>query len=476
MILITGKIVDSATKEGLPFINCKIYVNGVFDNKGFTSDDNGIINTTQNLQVGTYEFEFSFLGYNSKTITKQLSSTTTQVNFGTIELDEESELLDEVEIIIITVKGKVIDDKKNPLPGATIKSLLNDDSAVSQTTGDFTLNLKHTKSDIPFNISVSAEGYGSKSDITPFNGPPDNTVKRNLGPIQLNPLQVDLQDDVAEELPLDEPQIKELKASKINFEMAQQQALNQVITTAKTVLIPAILTQLAAFGITKASEAIKKNFKDINVTCPANLEELNAIIAKKNRVVKQLDNIYKFLERVKVGVQIVDVLISAAQIAIPIAITASSIPGAPGSTATPIEEIKRQLQKYKLISSVTLMVLVILIQILEKILAYLALLDQAIGKCAIEGALPQEQLSTDLLTSTQFQSNQLSPVVTNSNGFEMSVIDVDNVTVEGLKRRRAIARNSQGVIMLQGEPSFSSNDQILIDELVYYIQQNDLKA
>ena len=258
--------------------------------------------------------------------------------------------------------------------------------------------------------------------------------------------------------------------------MAQQQALNQVITTAKTVLIPAILTQLAAFGITKASEAIKKNFKDINVTCPANLEELNAAIAKKNRLVKQLNNIYKFLERVKVGVQIVDVLISAAQIAIPIAITASSIPGAPGSTATPIEEIKRQLQKYKLISSVTLMVLVILIQILEKILAYLALLDQAIGKCAIEGALPQEQLSTDLLTSTQFQSNQLSPVVTNSNGFEMSVIDVDNVTVEGLKRRRAIARNSQGVIMLQGEPSFSSNDQILIDELVYYIQQNDLKA
>ena len=30
--------------------------------------------------------------------------------------------------------------------------------------------------------------------------------------------------------------------------------------------------------------------------------------------------------------------------------------------------------------------------------------------------------------------------------------------------------------MLRGEASFSSNDQILIDELVYYIQTNDLKA
>ena len=73
-------------------------------------------------------------------------------------------------------------------------------------------------------------------------------------------------------------------------------------------------------------------------------------------------------------------------------------------------------------------------------------------------------------------SNQLSPVVTNINGFEMGVISVDGDSDLELKRRRAVARNSQGIIMLQGEPSFSSNDQILIDELVYYIKQNDLKA
>ena len=58
----------------------------------------------------------------------------------------------------------------------------------------------------------------------------------------------------------------------------------------------------------------------------------------------------------------------------------------------------------------------------------------------------------------------------------MGVIAVDGDTNEELKRRRAVARNAQGVIMLQGEPSYSSNDQLLIDELVFYIQQNDLKA
>jgi hypothetical protein len=49
-------------------------------------------------------------------------------------------------------------------------------------------------------------------------------------------------------------------------------------------------------------------------------------------------------------------------------------------------------------------------------------------------------------------------------------------TLKPLKRRRATATNRSGIVMLTGEWSFSSIDQILIDELVFYIQQNDLKA
>jgi hypothetical protein len=50
------------------------------------------------------------------------------------------------------------------------------------------------------------------------------------------------------------------------------------------------------------------------------------------------------------------------------------------------------------------------------------------------------------------------------------------ITDKPLKRRRAIATNKQNIVMLKGEWSFSSIDQILIDELVFYIQQNNLKA
>ncbi len=49
-------------------------------------------------------------------------------------------------------------------------------------------------------------------------------------------------------------------------------------------------------------------------------------------------------------------------------------------------------------------------------------------------------------------------------------------TQKSIKRKRGIAKNPNGVVMLKGEWSFSSNDQILIDELTFYIKQNNLKA
>ena len=403
---------------------------------------------------------------------------TDDVDFGTLKIIS-SEDESATKFIDYKTSGKVVDDEDNPIAGATIKDTL-ENQTTSETTGDFTLDGDYVSGSL-FDISVSAQGYGTKSNITPFNGPPDNTIKNNLGIIKLQSTQVDLKEAQAAELPLTSPQVTSMKASKTNFEMVQQQAMNQVITTAKTVLLPAVLAQLAAFGIAKASDALNKKFGDLDVTCPANLDELNRLIDKKNRLVKSLNNIYNFLNGVKIGVQILDVTLTAAQITLEVLkaltlIPSTSVTPIPGSTATGVEKIERELKKYKLISSVTLMVVVILIQILERILAYLALLDQVIGKCAIEGALPQEQLTDDLLVSTEKQSNQLSPVVTNVNGFEMSVITVDGDTNEELKQRKAVARNAQGVIMLQGEPSYSSNDQILIDELVFYIQQNDLKA
>jgi hypothetical protein len=88
----------------------------------------------------------------------------------------------------------------------------------------------------------------------------------------------------------------------------------------------------------------------------------------------------------------------------------------------------------------------------------------------------QEQISAELTAITTNESNQESPVVIDVNGFTMGVETEPQISTLSIKRRRATATNKQGVIMLTGEWSFSSIDQILIDELVFYIQTNDLRA
>ena len=66
------------------------------------------------------------------------------------------------------------------------------------------------------------------------------------------------------------------------------------------------------------------------------------------------------------------------------------------------------------------------------------------------------------------------------NGFELSVVaDTENSQDYGegdLYQRYAVAKDSRGVVVLKGEKSFAAEDQILIDELAFYIRQNDLKA
>ena len=92
------------------------------------------------------------------------------------------------------------------------------------------------------------------------------------------------------------------------------------------------------------------------------------------------------------------------------------------------------------------------------------------------GGLQMTEINSELLAlGTQSQS-QGNPIVTNVNGFEISVVVDEDSKAGELYRRQAIAKNSTGITILKGESSFSAEDQILIDELAFYIVQNNLKA
>ena len=242
---------------------------------------------------------------------------------------------------------------------------------------------------------------------------------------------------------------------------------------------------------------IKNSIGD-GLTCPADIEGINEVIELKNKLTKQLNNIYGQIGGISTLLDVTPPIIDgvntakdAAKIAIDVvafipSTLATPIPVGPilkGKDA--IDVLNKLIGKYGGQISTAESYFTSITSELEKILNLLSMVDLFIATCSQKlidengnnnGLLAQNALSDTLLNSTKNQSNQGSPVVTGVNGFTMKVVSLENEPNEDLQRRQALAINPSGITMLKGDPSYSSNDQILIDELVFYIKQNNLKA
>ena len=94
----------------------------------------------------------------------------------------------------------------------------------------------------------------------------------------------------------------------------------------------------------------------------------------------------------------------------------------------------------------------------------------------LAGNYTQVALDAELNQLTQQAATDGQPSVNEYNGFILSVETESEEAAQGLsiKRRFAVAKNKDGVTLLQGDKSYSSNDQILIDELIFKIEQENL--
>jgi hypothetical protein len=93
----------------------------------------------------------------------------------------------------------------------------------------------------------------------------------------------------------------------------------------------------------------------------------------------------------------------------------------------------------------------------------------------LSGTYLQVQLDEELTNITKESADAGETVQTEYNGFILGVETQEGETNKDLKRRYAVGKDSQGVVVVKGEPSYASSDQILITELIFTIDKNDLK-
>ena len=341
---------------------------------------------------------------------------------------------------------------------------------------------------IDYNLRYSKKGFAMETQPIVA---ADGSILTTLNNVKLISKETKLKEEKAllsNSIEEETQQIKKL-VKKDRGEALKNVVLSQY-KKVKDTIIPIVLTILATYGISRLRDFLN-GAKD-EIKCPSQ-SKINESVNKKNKLVRQLNNIYKTIDSatkaVNTTVRTVSIFRALANVLIniPIPTTIGLPPGpaggvifsVPASTINKIQEaikkIDRLLAKFIGFSLPVLAALAMLQSILALAIRLLGSLDGVIALCAgnIEGG---EQLSADLLEATKEAEDDGEGSLTEVNGFLLSVITDPNGKVGTIQRRQAIAKNKDGVTLLKGDSSFSSSDQILLNELAFYIQVNDLKA
>ena len=363
--------------------------------------------------------------------------------------------------------------------------------------GNFSIKVRipiipeNQKTPLTFGLLYSKTGYlpGTQAVI---NG--DKTIKTNLplkSLINLNESAKDISQKFSDTIDLAQSAVGALAMGIFDrIISAKKFSIGKIVDVIKTKLIPLVITLLLSFGISKLSQKNRK-------TCPSP-DALRDVIRTRNRVVRQLNQMFKMIV---INSALAFAFRSLAQIlkGVRLAMDGLSIPqaigvfpakdfggliaAAPYSMTAKLQHINDELEKLEEksegISKATLVSLVFVIAGTATVILLLKSIDQMTQECAEENGVTDLELTAinqELLDLSEEEAEDGNPIIGNVNGFIFSV-ETDNANPVGtLKRRFAVAKDSRGITLLRGEPSFSSSDQILIDELVFYIQQNDLKA
>jgi len=311
----------------------------------------------------------------------------------------------------------------------------------------------------------------------------------DLGVIKLEPLEINLDKEKAKiEIEVQEIENKIAYAeniAKLPFQARMAIIFATLKETIKTTLLPILLNIVAKFGITVVHNFVSKTFQPFNdYVCPPKEQVLEAI-KQRNQLVRKLNSIYKTVRTISKLLGVVNALIIGFRIGIKIAKFTPTPPFAPsGAIASTIDKVEKQLEIAGIVVSILTILAASIGAALGVIIAWLEGLDFMFVQCAEEEDISFEEINKEInsfvdpTTSPEEVGDDINPITNEILPYKGFTFEIKQDTSQNFQypKRYAIARNIQGIQVLRSESSFASNPTILIEELKFVIDRDNLRA
>ena len=252
----------------------------------------------------------------------------------------------------------------------------------------------------------------------------------------------------------------------------------------------------------KYTAKVEELIVEFNVGCPTP-QEIERIIRLRNTAVNQLKNLYDSVQRTADNIAGISGFITLILTIVKVAQTTISALGlaqliAPIipnpalikiNAATELAQSIIDKVRFKSDGDPRLVPIVngiiaanVAIQLfanaLKDLICKLEALDPQILECATEAGITPELTPVDptivSFVETTLTEDQESAIETTYRGF---IFEIEEVPFSStVNRRRANALNSDGIVMLQSELSFVKDASILIEELKFVIDRDNLRA
>jgi len=267
--------------------------------------------------------------------------------------------------------------------------------------------------------------------------------------------------------------------------------LNKKRSEIKQIIIPMLVAVSTQIGI-KNIGTLKAKVPKTCLTKPELAEILlkrNRIVEKLNRIVKIIDVFSKILTGISLLIGITAALVETLKSSkTALKVAASTIPiieytpdggNSLLNSADAIKDIgdetsKKLIQISGAIAAASLALMVIN-AVLLKIISMLKSIDSYLVQCTPEVSSLLTPLSPTLLEIEKINNNlQQANNEQTYNGFILEIIEEPYSPT--VNRRRAVAKNKEGIILLSTPLTFSTDNQTLIEEIKLVIDSNNLKS